>query len=154
MTALHDIEVEDYLYDCATITPEAIQEEFVRVPADLAYWTKRFADASKAAAAAKVHRGKMRAFLYLEHRERLLIDVGKPSEAHIDSCITCDDRMAQAEAALVDAEARKAELWGFVEAVRAKREMLVSLGAQLRAELQNDPVIRRQRAAESEFQRR
>jgi hypothetical protein len=50
--------------------------------------------------------------------------------------------MQQAEQALINASYHVDKVRAVYDALRAKRDMLVGLGAQQRAEMQGDPTIR------------
>jgi len=50
--------------------------------------------------------------------------------------------MQQAEQALIEAGYHVDKVRAVYDALRAKRDMLVGLGAQQRAEMQGDPTIR------------
>lgn len=147
MTKLHDVEVDDYLYRSVTIVPEALQEEYVRLPADLAYWNKRYADAYEEVAKAKVGLSRLEALLRIHHRNELVADNAKVTESMVDAAVSGDERFQRAQDDLIAADVRRVTMQGNVDAVRAKREMIVSVGAQIRAEMAGDPTIRKQHEA-------
>lgn len=137
---------EKYLKDCVAIEPLAIQEEFTRLPADLAYWNDRYAAALRAHLLAKLDSEETHSRLYIAHRERMLAAGVKPTESQVEAQIDNDPEMHQARLAMVDSEVDKGRLRGIVDAVSTKRDMLVSLGSHIRTEMEGDLVIRKRHA--------
>jgi hypothetical protein len=169
LAQIHDLEIDDYLKDCTRIEPTALEEEFVRLPSDLAYWNERYSRAFKAFLCAKIDFERAEARAHIECRETLMIEaVGKAAEVTVSTteepkgkkapvvkvkAPTVDDinaatmehpDLVKAREALLNAEVEKVRLFGVLDAVRAKREMIVSLGAHIRAEMQGDPSLREQ----------
>jgi len=143
-TEIGDVEVTQYLKECVTIEPMALEEEFIRVPSDLAYWGARFADAQRDAALAKLRRDEVEAAIDAEHRTVAASSGEKVTEKVIASRVAQDDRMKAVEIELIDADARAQRARAFCDAVRAKRDMVIALGSQVRAEMAADPSIRQQ----------
>lgn len=144
MPKIHDIEVEQFLYDSIRIEPVALQEEYVRMPADLAYWNARFASAYERFATTKVQLSRLEALKRIEHRERLLADTPKVTESMVEAAVAGDPSVQEIQDDLIAAEVDKVRMNGVVDAVRTKRDMLVSVGAHVRAEMQHDPMVRNQ----------
>jgi hypothetical protein len=139
---LQEIEVEQYLKDSVDIEPTALQEEYVRVPADIAYWNERYSVALRAHLMAKMALDRIYAGLQIETREKLALEGGKVTESTVSANIELNTAYQAARLELVTAEVEAARIKGVSYAVIAKREMIVSLGAHLRIELQHDPIIR------------
>ncbi len=149
----HTIEVAKYQADSVQIyadTPELLDEEFKRLPGDLAYWGERYAQALRlhldAKAGAKVTRAKRE----LEIREKLRSEAptdakGKP-ERVTEGAVTCslesDDQVIDADTAERIAEVEVQRIKVILDAIRAKRDMIIQLGAQYRAEMERDPSLR------------
>lgn len=144
MTDLHGIDVDDFLHDCVSIEPTEIEEEFVRVPAELAYWSHRYAESYERRVRAKLQLDRVAAMLRLKHRSIMEDEKVKITESQVDARVETDDEMFAAREAMLRAEVDEVRTKGAVEAVRAKRDMLVSIGAHQRAEMQGDPLIRRE----------
>lgn len=142
-----DVEVTQYLKECVTIEPMALEEEFIRVPADLAYWGARWADAQRDAALAKLRRNEVEAAIDAEYRAEAAGSGEKVTEKVIASRVAGDDRMRAIEVELIEADARASRARAFADAVRAKKDMVVALGSQVRAEMQANPTIRDQVSA-------
>lgn len=147
MAKLNDLEVDDYLAKACEIDPLCIQEEYVRLPADLAYWNQKYAIAFRAWARARLSRKRLEAVLAIEHREQFAVDGRKATEGMVTAAVETDDRLEAAAAFEVEAEVEKVRLWGVLDAVRAKKDMLVSIGAHVRAEMNSDPTVRAQHAS-------
>jgi len=165
-TNIEGIEVEPYLLDCVTIEPLMIQEEFVRVPRDLAYWNQRYSDAYERLLTAKHEWERTKATAELRIRavneDAMAVeaettpDDAKPkpakgrarggglTEAAVAARLLLDDAVYAARVAYIAAEAEKNHLAGVLDAVRSKRDAVVSIGAHIRAEMQGDPAIRAQ----------
>lgn len=132
-----------YSAECVRIEPLAIEEEYIRLPSDLAYWSAELARAIEQSALAKNARELTAAEVAGEKREDLHALNGKaPTVAQVEEAVTTDHRYQKAKHAEITTESRRMEILGTVEAIRAKRDMLISLGAHIRAELQRDPLIR------------
>lgn len=140
---LHDMEVDDYLYDCVTVMPEALQEEFVRVSGDLSYWSRRYSLAHRAKLLAEVRRKQVIAEQYFAIKERLIKETGKGTAKDVEYAIELDERVQESKAAEIEADFEKEQIKGTLDAIRSKRDMLVSVGAQIRAEMAQDPFIKK-----------
>lgn len=133
---------DDYIRECVRIAPEALEEEFVRLPADLAYWNGQYADATREHLVAKLDLDRLYARLVIEHRERLANTNNKVTESMVESAVSNDDNYAAGRLRLIETEVDKVRLQGVVDAVRSKRDMIISIGAHIRAEMAGDPHLR------------
>ncbi len=140
------VDVQEYLRDCVRIEPLVIEEEYVRLPADLAYWNARYSESVQAFLTEKMNSEEHEARQRILHREMLLAAGGKATESQVEAAVLCDPSMREARLRYITAEARKHHVAGIVDAIRTKRDMLISLGAHMRAELQGDPVLKQERA--------
>lgn len=137
-------ELEDYLRECVGIDPLQINEEFIRIPGDLAYWNAKYARALRKYLTLKVDLDIQRARLEPMLRKVIIDGGGKPTVDQVKAQIEQHDDIISLRYQLVDAEVEKNEVFGSLDAIRSKKEMLVSLGAHLRAEMGGDPLIRDQ----------
>lgn len=176
--------LEADLRDAVRVEPLALEEEFVRTPGDLAYWTARHAVAIGVHLRAKARAKKLRALLFLEAREipdapaeleaptaaeptAELVELpggtkaagkvkapakprapSKPTEKDAEARVELDDRWQAAQDAEIVAEVEREKMKGAVAALVAKKDMLVQLGANQRAELERDPVVRERHFAD------
>jgi hypothetical protein len=142
--AMRDIQIDEYLLECVTIEPTMLDDEFVRVPVDLAYWHERYSESIRSYLLAKLEYDQARARVGLELREEVAAMGVKKTVGDIEAMITVHPDVSAAYLALVEADAEKQSLRNRCEAVQAKREMLQSLGAKMRAEMMSDPALRDQ----------
>lgn len=142
---------DKYADDCTKIVPEVLQEEFVRLPADLAYWNARYAQTYQFWLESKLARERECARLYALHQAKLMTaGKGKVTISEVESSMNQDQAFVDVRTKEIIAESEKIRIAGVVEAIRAKRDMLISIGAHQRAEMQNDPMIRQARDVERE----
>lgn len=143
---INDMEVDAYLYACVSIDKLNIKDEFVRISSDFAYWNERYTQAHEADLLATIDKDKVRAQMRIEHRERLLMRNEKVTESMVDSAVETDQVVLNSRVACVQTEVEKTRLRGLLEAIRAKRDMLISTGSMIRQEMSTDPTLRRQMA--------
>ena len=135
-----------YLRECVRIDPSKVTEEFVRVPSDLAFWSERYNDAAEAYLRAKMLRDKCAAEVELQVRRAAMVHGEKLTESIVQARAAVDEECNAVNLAVIEAEANKNRLRSTVDAILAKKDMLVSVGAHLRAEMGRDPVVRDQPA--------
>lgn len=145
---------QGFLRESVEIDRTDLQGEFGRVASQLAYWMERHAEAQGVTGEAKYALETVDARLGLRHRETLRqqVELGKLvvargiTEAMVREQVVLDPEYRAARLGLIEAESMEARLNGITKAVATKRDMLVSLGAHVRAEMGLDPVIRMQAA--------
>lgn len=163
--------LEAGLRDAVRVEPLALESEFVRMSGDLAYWTARNAVAIGVHLRAKARAKRLRALLFLEARETpepepepVVVEapeegkkakkVEKPkapprvTEKDAEARAELDPRWQDAQEAEIVAEVEREKMKGAVAALVAKKDMLVQLGANQRAELERDPVVRERHFAD------
>jgi hypothetical protein len=133
---------DDYLRQCVRITPEAMSQEYMQLPGVLAYWNAQYARTNRAYLDAKLDVAVTRARLQPLVRDALLRAGAKVTESQVEAAIDSNEDMIDAIRRMNAADALKHEAFGIVDTIRAKREMLISLGAHVRAEMAHDPVVR------------
>ncbi len=131
----------DFARECVKLEAENLQGEFVRYTADLAYWGEKLAQVKQAESLCKLSRDTTQADLDVSGREALAGDK-KPTEGAIAAWIARHPAMQAAEKDLVAATYEVDRVRAVWEALRAKRDMLVGLGAQQRAEMQHEPAVK------------
>jgi len=149
MAKLHDIEVDDYLAQCVTMDPLQLEEEFVQLPATLAYWNERYAEAQRGYLRAKVERERASSRLTMECRAVLEAKKGKATVGDVEAAVNGHPEYMKTKDLELDTEIEKSRVYGVLDAIRAKKEMLISLGAHIRAEMQGDPTLRDQARSRS-----
>ncbi len=139
------VELAEELLDAVRIEPTVIEEEFIRLPGDMAYWNERFAMATHDYLDAKATREKLWGELLNDSAifDALAKRLGKkPSVDQLKGEIETLDQYVGARQLENTAKADVARTRGNVDCVIAKKEMLISLGAHIRAELNRDAMIR------------
>lgn len=132
--------VEEYLRASTQINEFALQEEFLRLPADIAYWNTQYAEAHKANLIAKLDREK--AWAAAVKAARVVLSPkgpsgGKgPTVADVEAEALEDPNYTQAKLWEIHTEVEKVKLSGTLDSLRAKQSMLITIGANQRAELQ------------------
>ncbi len=145
-TPLQDAAIEtlddEYFRECVRINPEDIQSEFIRIPADLAYWNKQYADALKVYLDLEIDVKVTKGRVYTLCKDMIVMKGGKPTEEQMKALVESNEDYILVQQEAAAAETTKNRLYGNLDAVRSKKEMLISLGATLRAEMEGDPSLR------------
>jgi hypothetical protein len=124
--------------DAVAINPGMLRDEFVAFPGVLSDYGDRYAEAISEAAAKSEQLEDVEAEVYLELRAE-----GGHTEATIKAKIRRDTRVRMARELWLAAEARKSRMRHKVmDPLYAKKEMLISIGAHQRAELNGDPMVK------------
>ena len=146
MTALHDTEVDAQIE--SQIDTTNLEAEFTQLPALLAYHNERYADAFRVYLMARETRKQAEA----NAAQGARIANPKATVGAIEAEVDLSEDVHNARLQEIAAEADKARLFGRVDALRARKECLISLGAHIRAtELSGDPVIRQRNYLEREM---
>lgn len=132
---------ENFARECVKLDNTNLQGEFIKYTGDLSFWGAKLAFAKQTEALAKLAKEVMAADLDTLAREALAGDK-KPTEATVAAWITRHPSMQEAEKAMIAATFEFDRVRAVFEALRAKRDMLVGLGAQQRAEMQHEPVVK------------
>lgn len=130
-----------FLRECVEIDPAQLNDEFIRIPGDLAYWSNAYAAASRDAAVAKLDYERAWAQLYLTLKAENAGNKGATVDWLKAACDN-DPDVYDAQLLMIEKEAEKVRLRGMVDAVIAKKDMVQSLGAKLREEMRGDPTLR------------
>ena len=141
----HEKDPDEFLEECVTVNSADLVGEFTNLPAQLAYWNDRYATVYRYWNERKEVTAQLRAKLSMWHRDRLgLLTKGRVTVGEVEDAVLVEPEYQQARAKELAVEEEKVRLYGVVDSLRAKKEMLISLGAHLRAEM-SDPIIRQQR---------
>lgn len=126
--------------DAVAINPGMLRDEFVSFPGLLSDFGARYAEAISAATAAKEALKDLEAEVYLELRAT---KSKEDTEAVLTAKLRRDPRVRMARDLFVAAEAKETRFKHKVmDPLYAKKEMIVSIGAHQRAELNGDPLVR------------
>lgn len=146
---IHDMQVDSYLRESVMIDEVVtIDDDMRRISGDLAYWNSKYADVNKELLLLKVEMDRLAGMLYLEHRESLELMKGKVTEGMVKSAVDTDERWHDMRIQVVEAEAEKIRIRGICDAVCTKKDMLQSIGAKLRIEMQGDAIVREAAASQ------
>ena len=132
---------ESYARESVALDATALDNEFVRYTGDFAFWGAKLASAKQMESLAKLAKDTTAAELDCTAREALAGDK-KPTEGAIAAWVTRHPAMQDAEKACIAATFEVDRVRAVWEAMRAKRDMLVGLGAQQRAEMQHEPTLK------------
>lgn len=125
------------------VDPDRLNDHFAKVASELASLTGNFAKALGRQLRAEAARKRLFAELFLEFKSTLLENGKSPSEEVAKQKVILDPRYQDAIEMEIDAEVSRARWWGLCDAMRTKRDAIVSLGAQVRSELEGEPSLRR-----------
>jgi len=128
--------------EAVSIDGENINGEFIRLSADLAYYHAAHAEAVREANLGKLASKNLEGHLKIAFRAQLEDAGRKVTIPEVDSAVQSDPDYQQSLIDEINLEYEKIRLAGIIDAIRAKKDMLVSYGAQMRAEMQADPFIR------------
>lgn len=126
----------DPIADFLRVDDEALNEEYVRLPAELAVCGVRYADAQRSHAFAEVARKRTEARLRLQIVAEATGADGKCKKTvgTIDAEVLMDPGYEEAMCLEIESEATKDRARAYRDGVAAKRDMLVTLGAHARQE--------------------
>lgn len=139
-------DAREYLARATKIDPLQLQDEFVRAPSDVAYWNDRYADAIAEYLVTKIERERIVGMLMtdagLADELELRLEK-KPTVDQLKAYVNTKEEYLEARGREARADAEQKRMRGVVEALSTKRDMLISLGAHIRLEMQQDPLLRR-----------
>ena len=121
----------------ANIDPMSLNDEYGRLPSDFAYWSEKYADSKKAFALAKVDRDITRSRLRMIARETIEVSGKRATESMVDATVELDPAWLEVKTKEIECEAESLRIHGVLESLRAKRDMLIQMGAQARAEMKS-----------------
>jgi len=138
------IYVDAELLDVVKIDDLALEEEYVRFSRDLAYWNAKYSRALKRYLLLQHNFEKTRARLWLEIKNEAIASDQKMTVEDIRCEVMLRDEYDQAYLKLIEADVQKQRIKKDVENLMAKKDMLQSLGAKIRLEMEGDLTVRKQ----------
>lgn len=139
--------------EAVEVDPLALDEEFKTIASRIATFNERYSRALRRHLLAKIEVDRAYAATYLTLREEANEAGDKVTEALLKSQVEQDPRYIKARTDGVEAEVEKVRLYGVLESLRAKKDAIISLGANMRAELGGDPSLRGERRGARDVQR-
>ena len=127
-------EFDEYLAECVAIQPgNDLDGDFRRVSADLAYWAGQHGKAEERYNFAKITLKKVEAEI-MEIASKLPEMGAKPAEWKVKMKAAQDSEVYDAGKEYAEACGDKKRVEGILDAIKAKRDMLIQMGADLRKE--------------------
>jgi hypothetical protein len=127
-----------------SVEPLLLEEEFASLPALLARYNEMYSQAYGTFLTAKATYDQVWSGAMLRYREDTDDTKKRPTVDAIKAMVDVDDDVIAAKLAVIEAEVEKVRLWGVLDALRCKKDALVSIGAHIRAELGGNPSLRDQ----------
>jgi hypothetical protein len=137
-----DFDANRFLQEAVNIDDLLLDQEFIKLPGQLAHYTANYAEAVRDYLMTKLNVETTRARAHLRLRAEAELGNRKMTVADLDALVSTDQDYIAAAIDLIEADVARQKLRGIVDAVTAKKDMLQSLGAKLRAEMQGDPIVR------------
>lgn len=122
--------------DAVIIDENQLDNEFIELPAQLAYWNALYTQANRQYLLDKHELRITEARLRLKMREEHGDDKPKPTNDDIIAYVHTDPEYIEAHSRYIESDADMLAKKKFAEAVSAKKDMLQSFGAKLRAEME------------------
>jgi hypothetical protein len=141
----HDLsgeDLRDYLREAVRIDPLSLQDEYIRLPADYAFFNEVYRKKLEAHLLAEAEMKRIFAGQMMVASERVMPNGKSPTVDQQKALVESSEEYVEAKREAIGAEVDMVEARGVLEAIRTKREMLVSLGATVRQEMQHDPAVR------------
>jgi len=128
------------VHSATNINPDRLQEEYLAVPGDMSFFCGLYADAVECHLAAKRGLEFVESALRNKHRS-YAVSGKRQTEGELDALVAGEAEYRQAREELDAAEVIKRRVGGVIAAIEAKRDMLISLGADVRREREWAPSI-------------
>jgi hypothetical protein len=113
-----------------TINVARLQEDCINFPSILYHYCTAKADAEEAFEASKLSYEEAKATVYLLTKQ----GADKITEKHLEAIITTDHKVLKAKETMLKAKRDFETIKGYVDSLRAKKDMLVQLSADMRSE--------------------
>lgn len=123
--------------DATTIEPAALLEEFVRTPGDLAYWAEQYSQALEVQLTAKADRELAWEMAVIDIKKAAKAaaeagTAGKMTEKDVEAAATTTPAYQAALRNEIQANVAKDRAGGILDAVKAKKDVCISLASHIR----------------------
>ena len=135
-------EQNNFFEEAMHFTVDDLQNQFVKVAAEFAYFAGLYGKANKNYLIAKVNRERTEAHKYQVIRHEQIEQNGKTTEKQVEAAIKTDAEYSAAVETEVLAMAKRDDIRTKLDGCRIKKDVLVSLGAAQRTEREGDIYIR------------
>jgi len=140
-TEIGGVEYNATLEEDIEIDPSDLDAEFVEQPRKFAWWAMVCELAKDQLARRKYDLEKLYAVVDADRRMDAVKSKVKKTERMIENEVITDKRYQQAKLDMLDAKRQHGILYAGKQAFEQRKEMLISLGANYRAEGNADPVL-------------
>ncbi len=137
MAIIHDEEFEDLLVASVTIDEHDLAREYYRVATDTAYWCRRLAQLEGDYLRSKTALRQAQAEGFLFASSELTVAGKKPTQAYLEAYVETMASVKRAHDVYAQVTQDRKEAQGYVDAVAAKRDMLIQVGATRRQEMKS-----------------
>lgn len=127
--------LEEYAASAVTINTDQLASEYARTPADLAYWGMLAAEAEATYQTAKDHLSRVEASALTAAHYAADQQAKRPPAARVEAMAKLAEPVQLAKAQLVQADSTRRHMRAMCDGISAKLQALISLGAQIRREL-------------------
>lgn len=138
---MQPVDLEQYKDECVGIDRHNLNDEFCRVSADYAFWADRYSELDGQLIRAKAGLDEAKARADADVRSALFARGEKATETKVEHLVNISSVVMGAVGQLASVTTNRTRVKGILEAIATKRDMLVSLGATIRAERQADPTL-------------
>ncbi len=128
----------------ATLDPSVIQDEYVNLPSTVSSWLRREVKATKAVRLAELELEVGKEQLTLEMRKKAKGPGGEKAMTadEVKASVITHPEYRRLSEAVIAAQETEEEITGVLKSLSAKRDMLVSLGSHIRAEMESGISVR------------
>lgn len=141
---------DETLKAAVTIDAADLNDEYVKLSANLAYYGAKHADSHRVHLVAKFELERVEAATRIRIRECAPV---KMTVDDVNARVSLDDDYVTARLTCIGAESDELAMKNVLNSIQAKKDMLVSIGAQVRAEMGADPSLRRRVADQKDVER-
>lgn len=138
----------DAVLEVIEIDPLDIELEYTQIGAQIARYNELHVDALKEQLYAERSVKRTRAKVQLFVRSKAAADGVKMTDSRANAKVESHSKVQRAEIYAIDAKIERERLRGILKNLEGKRDMLISLGAHIRAEMQGNPSLREQYRAQ------
>ena len=117
------------------IASNDLDTEIVRQPGLFAYYAEMHHQAGRALKLAKLKASVFEAGLYAAERDKLIARKLKPTENELSSRIKVNETWRRHQESVIDLEAQEDQLKSIMDALRQKKDMLITFSSNKRHEI-------------------
>ncbi len=138
----------DAVLEVMEIDPLDIEMEYTTIGSQIARYNELHVEALREQLYAEREVKRVRAKKQLFIRSHAAASDEKMTDSRANAKVEASTMVQKIEIAAIDARIERERLRGILKTLEGKRDMLVSLGAHIRAEMQGNPSLREQYRAQ------